>query len=151
MVEFFFFFSSRRRHTRFKCDWSSDVCSSDLPFGIVSVSGDQKTLFNGEIVIPVPEEVVISARIYLVDFQFDDFSRSIPGKNRMNVWPCSSRCAAGCDHDGFLVTVALEIEIVESPKIRLRAGPTVLALVDPLRDFFLADCSCILRPDGKTQ
>src|SRR5207237_6347230 len=27
---FCFFFSSRRRHTRFKCDWSSDVCSSDL-------------------------------------------------------------------------------------------------------------------------
>src|SRR3989475_3888126 len=29
---FFFFFSSRRRHTRFDCDWSSDVCSSDLGF-----------------------------------------------------------------------------------------------------------------------
>src|SRR2546427_708202 len=27
---FVFFFSSRRRHTRFDCDWSSDVCSSDL-------------------------------------------------------------------------------------------------------------------------
>src|SRR5688572_31803026 len=27
---FIFFFSSRRRHTRFDCDWSSDVCSSDL-------------------------------------------------------------------------------------------------------------------------
>src|SRR5256886_8294559 len=27
---FWFFFSSRRRHTRFDCDWSSDVCSSDL-------------------------------------------------------------------------------------------------------------------------
>src|SRR5690606_8764867 len=27
---FFFFFSSRRRHTRFSRDWSSDVCSSDL-------------------------------------------------------------------------------------------------------------------------
>src|SRR5438034_6514839 len=26
-----FFFSSRRRHTRSLCDWSSDVCSSDLP------------------------------------------------------------------------------------------------------------------------
>src|SRR5256886_13650234 len=25
-----FFFSSRRRHTRLDCDWSSDVCSSDL-------------------------------------------------------------------------------------------------------------------------
>src|SRR5256886_4905449 len=29
----FFFFSSRRRHTRFDCDWSSDVCSSDLAVG----------------------------------------------------------------------------------------------------------------------
>src|SRR5207249_9988493 len=28
-----FFFSSRRRHTRSKRDWSSDVCSSDLPGG----------------------------------------------------------------------------------------------------------------------
>src|SRR5215475_6343212 len=31
MILFFFFFSSRRRHTRFSRDWSSDVCSSDLP------------------------------------------------------------------------------------------------------------------------
>src|SRR2546430_7623107 len=30
---FIFFFSSRRRHTRFDCDWSSDVCSSDLAYG----------------------------------------------------------------------------------------------------------------------
>src|SRR5947207_15247812 len=29
-VLFIFFFSSRRRHTRSLCDWSSDVCSSDL-------------------------------------------------------------------------------------------------------------------------
>src|SRR5256886_6359409 len=29
----FFFISSRRRHTRFDCDWSSDVCSSDLVVG----------------------------------------------------------------------------------------------------------------------
>src|SRR5688572_32450448 len=32
-VSVFFFFSSRRRHTRFDCDWSSDVCSSDLYAG----------------------------------------------------------------------------------------------------------------------
>src|SRR5574337_631149 len=31
LVFFFFFFSSRRRHTRLSGDWSSDVCSSDLP------------------------------------------------------------------------------------------------------------------------
>src|SRR6266704_4411854 len=30
MLSFSFFFSSRRRHTRSKRDWSSDVCSSDL-------------------------------------------------------------------------------------------------------------------------
>src|SRR2546430_3385224 len=30
LVFLLFFFSSRRRHTRFDCDWSSDVCSSDL-------------------------------------------------------------------------------------------------------------------------
>src|SRR5580698_11161413 len=30
MNSLLFFFSSRRRHTRLTCDWSSDVCSSDL-------------------------------------------------------------------------------------------------------------------------
>src|SRR5690348_18261920 len=29
-LSIFFFFSSRRRHTRWTGDWSSDVCSSDL-------------------------------------------------------------------------------------------------------------------------
>src|SRR2546430_6527828 len=35
-----FFFSSRRRHTRFDCDWSSDVCSSDLGLIRPSLVGD---------------------------------------------------------------------------------------------------------------
>src|SRR5690606_40028590 len=30
LLKLVFFFSSRRRHTRFSRDWSSDVCSSDL-------------------------------------------------------------------------------------------------------------------------
>src|SRR5690606_39560994 len=30
VIDYVFFFSSRRRHTRFSRDWSSDVCSSDL-------------------------------------------------------------------------------------------------------------------------
>src|SRR5690606_40743298 len=30
LISYVFFFSSRRRHTRFSRDWSSDVCSSDL-------------------------------------------------------------------------------------------------------------------------
>src|SRR5206468_4837427 len=35
-----FFFSSRRRHTRSDRDWSSDVCSSDLPNGSAAPVGD---------------------------------------------------------------------------------------------------------------
>src|SRR5690606_40055121 len=34
-----FFFSSRRRHTRFSRDWSSDVCSSDLATLLVAIAG----------------------------------------------------------------------------------------------------------------
>src|SRR5699024_11235023 len=34
-----FFFSSRRRHTRSKRDWSSDVCSSDLHLPGVGLAG----------------------------------------------------------------------------------------------------------------
>src|SRR5205085_6972772 len=32
--------SSRRRHTRFDCDWSSGVCSSDLSFSIMQRHAD---------------------------------------------------------------------------------------------------------------
>src|SRR5256886_13805336 len=42
---FFFFFSSRRRHTRFDCDWSSDVCSSDL-YHLLAPLAKQHILFN---------------------------------------------------------------------------------------------------------
>src|SRR3712207_6873924 len=39
----FFFFSSRRRHTRYWRDWSSDVCSSDLVMG----RGEQLAVIGG--------------------------------------------------------------------------------------------------------
>src|SRR3712207_9240621 len=35
---FIFFFSSRRRHTRYWRDWSSDVCSSDLTVPILAIA-----------------------------------------------------------------------------------------------------------------
>src|SRR5690606_40367028 len=35
-----FFFSSRRRHTRFSRDWSSDVCSSDLKYRPFTLEGN---------------------------------------------------------------------------------------------------------------
>src|SRR5690348_17434099 len=39
---FFFFFSSRRRHTRWTGDWSSDVCSSDLKSGHDAQGSDHR-------------------------------------------------------------------------------------------------------------
>src|SRR3712207_9265867 len=43
MDYYVFFFSSRRRHTRYWRDWSSDVCSSDLVDGMVIMYADNIT------------------------------------------------------------------------------------------------------------
>src|SRR5689334_6040757 len=44
-----FFFSSRRRHTRWNCDWSSDVCSSDLQADPVGTGKDGKPVYLRDI------------------------------------------------------------------------------------------------------
>src|SRR5689334_24792431 len=59
----FFFFSSRRWHTRWNCDWSSDVCSSDL-FLIKGFAFRQKLLRNGSRQI-----ISIHIRTEFVDLQ----------------------------------------------------------------------------------
>src|SRR5690242_21814257 len=51
-----FFFSSRRRHTRLTCDWSSDVCSSDLAsIGVDFASGVRTLLRQDPDIIMVGE------------------------------------------------------------------------------------------------
>src|SRR3978361_18642 len=62
LLFFFFFFSSRRRHTRWNCDWSSDVCSSDL-------HGFQwHPLIGQEVVVDFlegdPDRPIIVGRVY---------------------------------------------------------------------------------------
>src|SRR5437870_13617805 len=46
---FFFFFSSRRRHTRWPRDWSSDVCSSDLRGLEWALSEARRCIHNNDI------------------------------------------------------------------------------------------------------
>src|SRR5699024_3843924 len=46
---FYFFFSSRRRHTISKRDWSSDVCSSDLPNHEIPVQENDLVIINPNI------------------------------------------------------------------------------------------------------
>src|SRR6476661_10790814 len=66
------FFSSRRRHTRFKCDWSSDVCSSDV-VGDRSAEGRDWYRRYWESSVDVPGEafdeiaaIAREAEVYLV-------------------------------------------------------------------------------------
>src|SRR2546430_4386309 len=52
----FFFFSSRRRHTRFDCDWSSDVCSSDL---VIARHGQVDIAFNNAGISPPEDDSIL--------------------------------------------------------------------------------------------
>src|SRR5205807_4755098 len=57
-----FFFSSRRRHTRLQGDWSSDVCSSDLPAEAVELQlmvGDGETVLRGDPVLKFLDTLVL--------------------------------------------------------------------------------------------
>src|SRR5215208_3250604 len=57
---FFFFFSSRRRHTRWPRDWSSDVCSSDLP--APTTEGERAPRAEGDVRISVVTHGQASSR-----------------------------------------------------------------------------------------
>src|SRR3989475_3884985 len=66
----FFFFSSRRRHTRFDCDWSSDVCSSDLERapGLTVKSVPKPTPGPGEVLIAVRHAGVCGTDLHIADW-----------------------------------------------------------------------------------
>src|SRR3712207_7426700 len=55
----FFFFSSRRRHTRYWRDWSSDVCSSDLAFVERSCAGDTALLEEANALLAEAEKLLL--------------------------------------------------------------------------------------------
>src|SRR5205085_11858053 len=63
-VVLFFFFSSRRRHTRFDCDWSSDVCSSDLKAArpVIRLEGINKTYTMGDVEVHALRGVSLDIR-----------------------------------------------------------------------------------------
>src|SRR5690606_41093651 len=54
-----FFFSSRRRHTRFSRDWSSDVCSSDLPGGADLETGAKRIRVKSKTNAKLPKANVV--------------------------------------------------------------------------------------------
>src|SRR6267143_4855368 len=76
---FFFFFSSRRRHTRWNCDWSSDVCSSDLALLIGVFDGLLESPVFSRLRLPeiadgtMPEHVAASGHRWTTAFVLSAF------------------------------------------------------------------------------
>src|SRR2546430_10380576 len=60
-----FFFSSRRRHTIFDCDWSSDVCSSDL---VAAVDFHQYLNLDADVVDLAGDEIEILMEVNRCDW-----------------------------------------------------------------------------------
>src|SRR5699024_1116082 len=61
------YFSSRRRHTRSKRDWSSDVCSSDLEAAEPTVDHEEHTSWWGDpaVLVPVTSGVALLVGLIL--------------------------------------------------------------------------------------
>src|SRR5690606_40576250 len=60
------FFSSRRRHTRFSRDWSSDVCSSDLvDWQVVGQAFEQKPFWKKDGGIWAPDINLVNGKYHL--------------------------------------------------------------------------------------
>src|SRR5207249_8899236 len=72
-ISVFFFFSSRRRHTRSKRDWSSDVCSSDLQVLRTQFALDDSQYFSNLEVLPAEPDR--TTRIVLVNIHADPSRR----------------------------------------------------------------------------
>src|SRR2546430_4856566 len=75
MWAIWFFFSSRRRHTRFDCDWSSDVCSSDLQ--IDTLASNILTLVGGQI---LDTQFKQGDEQYEINLRLDEQFRNDPGR-----------------------------------------------------------------------
>src|SRR3990167_4914495 len=107
------FFSSRRRHTRFDCDWSSDVCSSDLferklleveAVGCVVIGGDR----FGIVVYhyrPVPFALARMERLYARPVEFHGGTYRIRTASEYRDLLCTA-------YDVVLGAVVGEVEVI---------------------------------------
>src|SRR5690606_40711951 len=91
-----FFFSSRRRHTRFSRDWSSDVCSSDLTDEhsnlIIAGAGSGKTLtILGKVEYLIKHKNVQPNEILLLSFTQKTVSELNRSEERRVGKECKSR------------------------------------------------------------
>src|SRR5699024_6989729 len=122
-----FFFSSRRRHTRSKRDWSSDVCSSDLTRSLAAGLAGARSAGIADLTTAVME-----ARKSSVDAAIADLSGiqsgSVPEATVHLVGMSRTDLSALVD----LVGAISEAELPE--KVPAKSTEAALALVEPIRD-----------------
>src|SRR5687768_17930901 len=84
-----FFFSSRRRHTRCSRDWSSDVCSSDLPSG----GSDIKVpILIGAVVALLAANIYLYTQLDRLRGDFGEFRKNMQRSEERRVGKeCGSR------------------------------------------------------------
>src|SRR6266480_2970924 len=111
-IKFFFFFSSRRRHTRLTCDWSSDVCSSDLA---TSHPGSKTDTANVTVtcpgspvasvsVAPPAATVPVGQAVQLTATPKDANGNALTG--RAVTWSSSNTSVANVDGSGLVTAAA---------------------------------------------
>src|SRR5438034_3712967 len=97
-----FFFSSRRRHTRSLCDWSSDVCSSDLLVEAAESAADAlaeqgftATVWDVRVATPLDPRMITDARAHRVVVTVED-GVAEGGVGSLEIGRASCRERGGC-------------------------------------------------------
>src|SRR5690625_4527595 len=136
----FFFFSSRRRHTRWPRDWSSDVCSSDLEFMDVGNHNNwdmNAVVSKKEIVERINEEMPLSpaeGNYYgevASRYKYDDGGGEIGVISSVTDAFCGTCSRMRLSADGKLYTCLFATGGFDI-KQKLRAGLTDEQLIDEL-------------------
>src|SRR5690606_40858067 len=123
---FAFFFSSRRRHTRFSRDWSSDVCSSDLKVGGMVLSPEEKwvvDLFNKKYTLPSDRAWSVYLGAYAREhrriFGYAQFDSSVQFEGFLRFWASLFASGAAGVHKAIYLHSDMFAEyVVRFPHLR---------------------------------
>src|SRR5690625_356757 len=132
LVVNWFFFSSRRRHTRWPRDWSSDVCSSDLVFDYTSASIEAINYRDFDLVSTYIEKDGPRYK------EADDYIDYLDSKDIYEEWYGSElEKVEKEDDDIWKVTVIEEFEIIKPDSSDIKKFRTILIIKQIDNEFYV--------------